>query len=86
MGKNGELGIPGTLLKGEAPDPYNSLNVLLDSKLRKQVIEANLNREELSTANVSGKGHEFWIDSSTGFTSEERDAVIHYLLRLSDKE
>ncbi|WP_299093071.1 di-heme oxidoredictase family protein [uncultured Metabacillus sp.] len=68
VGPSLELGIPNTLFKGIHPDPVNSLKALLDSKLRQKVIKANLENDQLSSAHVSGKGHDFYIDVTTGFT------------------
>ncbi|MFA9557236.1 electron transport protein [Evansella sp. AB-rgal1] len=83
-GPNGELGVPETVLSGITPDPYYSLQALLDSHLRKKVVEKNLSMEMLRTANVTGEGHDFYVDTTTGFSEEEREAIIHYLLRLTD--
>jgi cytochrome c peroxidase len=84
VGNSLELGITNTLYKGIKADPQNSLRALLDSGLRKQVIEANLSSSELKSAHVSGQGHEFWADETTGFTKEQQKALIYYLLRVSD--
>ncbi|WP_088102039.1 electron transport protein [Halalkalibacter urbisdiaboli] len=77
-----ELGLPGTLNNGIHPDPYNSLKALVDKQLRKKVIAANRGTQRLQDAHVSGEGHEFWVDKSTGFSKEEQDALIQYLLSI----
>ena len=79
---NRELGVTGTLMKGIAPDPANSLRALVDKDLRKQVINANRISKDLQFTHTKGIGHEFWVDSSTGFTKAEQDALIRYLLSL----
>ncbi len=84
VGPKGEPGIVNTLMKGIQPDAKQSLKALLDSRLRKQVIEANASSKKLQTAHVLGEGHEFWVDETTGFTEEEQHALVHYLLRLTD--
>ncbi|MFE8700515.1 electron transport protein [Cytobacillus sp. FJAT-54145] len=85
VGENMELGLPNTLMKKIKPDPYNSLKAVMDSRLRKRVVEANLASKSMISSHISGDGHEFWVDESTGFTEDEQDAIIYYLLRLTDK-
>lgn len=77
-----ELGIPGTLSKGILPDPGNSLKALVDKKLREKVIAANRNAG-LQGVHVQGIGHEYWVDSTTGYNGREQDALIQYLLSLN---
>lgn len=79
-----EIGVPGTILRGIKPDPRNSLLAMIDSSLRKKVVKVNDGDYNLKTAHVSGKGHDFWVDSSTGFTKEQQQALIDYLLKVSD--
>lgn len=79
------IGLPGTHMKGINPDARNSLMALIDSKLRGKVIAENSKNQELSTANVTGKGHEFWVDETTGFTSAQQKALIDYLLTITDE-
>ncbi|MDF2683981.1 MAG: hypothetical protein K0R47_5171 [Brevibacillus sp.] len=76
-----QLGYPGTLAKGIQPDPANSLRALMDKKLREKVIVANRSAN-LQQVHVQGIGHEFWVDETTGFTREEQEALIKYLLLL----
>lgn len=77
-----QVGIPGTFMQGVEPDPANSLRALIDKKLRQQVIAANEQSQTLKEVHVAGIGHEHWVDSTTGFTKEQQDALIEYLLSL----
>jgi hypothetical protein len=77
-----ELGVTRTLMEGIQPDPKNSLRALVDKKIREKVIKANKANKQLQQVHVSGEGHEFWVDSSTGFSKKEQDALIDYLLSL----
>lgn len=77
-----QLGIAGTLNAGILPDPYNSVLALVDKNLRSQVLKANQSSESLRKSNVTGQGHEYWVDGSTGFSQQEQDALIKYLLTL----
>ncbi|MBM7602212.1 cytochrome c551/c552 [Metabacillus crassostreae] len=79
-----DIGVPGTIFKGIKPSARNSLLAMIDSNLRKKVINENKKNEKLRTAHVSGKGHEYWVDSSTGFSKEEQQALIDYLLKVTD--
>ncbi|WP_096200636.1 electron transport protein [Bacillus sp. FJAT-45350] len=81
-----DLGIPNTLDKAINPDPYNSLRALLDKDLRQKVIAANEQAPHLKEVHVQGIGHEYWVDETTGFTQEEQDALIEYLLSLTRVE
>jgi hypothetical protein len=83
VGPNGELGLTETLGKGIVPDARNSLRSLIDRTLRQQVIRANVSDPQLRAVHVSGDGHRYWIDSQAGFTKEEQEAVIDYLLSLT---
>ncbi|MFC0212579.1 electron transport protein [Paenibacillus chartarius] len=79
-----EQGLPGTLYRGIPAEPANSLRALLDRGLRERVVRANLGSAEARGAHLTGQGHPFWVDEQAGFTSEDQDALIHYLLRLTD--
>lgn len=83
VGPNGELGLAETLGKGIVPDARNSLRALMDRTLRQQVIRANASDPHLRAVHVSGDGHCYWIDQQSGFTKEEQEAVINYLLSLT---
>lgn len=80
-----QTGVSQTLMKGIHPDPYNSLKALIDRKLRLQVIEANRKDSRLRDTHVTGQGHEYWVDESSGFTQEQQDALVKYLLQLKMK-
>jgi hypothetical protein len=75
-----QLGIPGTLGKGVMPDPANSLRALIDRDLRRKVVAANRASKALQTVHVQGTGHEFWVDPAAGFTPNEQEALIRFLL------
>jgi len=75
-----DFGVPGTLDKGIAADPANSLRALVDRQLREAVVAANTASEKARTARVTGKGHAFWVDEQAGFTAADRDALVDYLL------
>lgn len=77
-----QLGLPGTLMQGIPADPYNSLRALVDRKLREKVIAANRSAG-LEQVHVQGIGHEYWVDSSTGFTKQQQEALIEYLLSIN---
>jgi hypothetical protein len=77
---NTELGLPGTVEKNIAPDPANSLKALLDREFRSRVVGANEASPALRRMNVQGVGHDYWVDRQSGFTDEEQQALILYLL------
>ncbi|MFC4321154.1 hypothetical protein [Litchfieldia salsa] len=85
VGPNHEMGVTNTLSKNIQPDPTLSLKALIDSSMRKKVIDANQTKDPSSTVRVTGEGHEFWVDQTTGFTDKEQEALLYYLLRLTDK-
>jgi hypothetical protein len=78
-----QLGMAGTLLKGVAVDPANSLRALVDRRLRAQVVEANHASAGLREVNVQGIGHEFWVDADAGYSGDEQQALIRYLLTVA---
>jgi hypothetical protein len=80
-----DLGMPGTLLSGTLPDPANSLRALIDRNLRARVVEANRSAPTWDLG-VQGLGHEFWVDERAGFTAEDQEALVHYLLLLGHHE
>lgn len=82
VGRNAEveLGLPGTVEKNVMPDPGNSLRAVVDRGLRGRVVAANQASPALVRMNVSGVGHEYWIDAEAGFSAKEQDAVIAFLL------
>jgi hypothetical protein len=75
-----QLGVPGTLYKGIAPDPANSLRALVDRDLRDKVVAANAASDTARIARVTGKGHAFWADANAGISPDEQTALIAYLL------
>ena len=79
-----QLGLPGTLVRGILPDPENSLRALVDKSLRQKVIAANRRSKQLQSVHNTGQGHEFWVDENTGFTKEQQNALIDYLLSLNN--
>lgn len=80
-----DLGIPGTLLKFVAPDPANSLRALVDRQLRAKVVAANEQEPSLDPLNIRGTGHDFWVDDAAGFSRDEQQALIEYLLHYRTK-
>ncbi|UOE93165.1 electron transport protein [Alkalihalobacillus sp. LMS39] len=80
---NTDLGLPGTVMKGINPDPYHSLRAVVDRTLRENVVEANKANKQLQGAHVDGSGHEYWVDEESGFTKEEQEALVKYLLSLT---
>jgi hypothetical protein len=79
-----ELGLPGTLLRGLLADPSASLRALVDRELRESVVEANRLHPELQRANVDGSGHEYWVDEPAGYSLEEQNDLILFLLSIDD--
>ncbi|HEY1267031.1 MAG TPA: electron transport protein [Candidatus Binatia bacterium] len=82
VGKNAatEIGVPGTLLKGIAPDVANSLLALVDRTMRARVVSANQDDARLKRVSVRGVGHEFWVDADAGFSAKDQEDLIGYLL------
>lgn len=80
--KPDQLGLAGTVMKGVAPDPENSLRALIDRELRGKVIEANRSAGTLAAVHVTGEGHAYWVDAGAGYTKEQQNALIRYLLSL----
>lgn len=78
------LGIPGTSEQGIAPHARNSLRAVLDRNIRSRVIDANRASAKLQAAHVTGEGHPFWVDAAAGFTGEQQEALINYLLALHE--
>lgn len=78
-----QAGVPGTILKGISADPHNSLLALIDRNVRGKVIKSNQSSEDLNVVRITGKGHEFWVDSGNSFSENEQKALIEYLLSLN---
>jgi hypothetical protein len=79
-----DVGVPGTLLRGVAPDPANSLRALVDRRLRETVRAANRGYADLRAVRVEGAGHEFWVDAPR-FTRGQQDDLIAFLLVFDGK-
>ena len=75
-----QAGLTGTLLRGVAPDPRESLRALVDRRLRQRVIAANQAAPDLRDLHITGAGHAFWADRAAGFTAAEQEALLDYLL------
>jgi hypothetical protein len=80
-----QVGVAGTLLKGIVPDPANSLRALIDRDLRHKVVAANQSSKQLKKMHVMGIGHEFYVDETTGFTKEQQESLIRYLMALKSQ-
>jgi hypothetical protein len=78
------LGLPGTLSQGIPADSASSLRALVDSQLRAQVIATNQAYPPLVRSNLDGRGHDFYVDASTGFTPTQQRDLINFLLALDD--
>jgi hypothetical protein len=74
----------GTLMQGILPDPEASLRALLDRHLRKAVVAANQANPDLARANVSGIGHNYWVDAEAGFTTGDQTDLMQFLLSIDD--
>jgi len=79
-----QLGMAGTLMQNIKPDPAASLRVLVDRNLRQKAIAANRANSDLQATNVDGSGHEYWIDETTGYTAQEQNDLIQFLLSIDD--
>lgn len=78
------LGLWGTLSQGISADPASSLRALVDSELRRKVVQANRSHPELVNANLDGSGHDFFVDRTTGFNPRQQTDLINFLLALDD--
>jgi cytochrome c peroxidase len=83
IANSAQLGLPGTVMKHVSPDPANSLRAFLDRRLRRAVVDANRKDASLRRVNNTGEGHPFWVDTASGFTDQDREALVKYLLSLS---
>jgi hypothetical protein len=80
-----DLGVSGTLLKGLAADPRNSLRALVDRDLRARVVAANRADPGLAAVHVEGVGHEFWADATAGVSADDQQALVEFLLAFPGK-
>ncbi|MCD1259260.1 electron transport protein [Paenibacillus athensensis] len=78
-----QAGAPATLYGGVLPDAHNSLLALIDRELRSRVTRANAASPAAAAAHVRGIGHEFWADPQAGFTREQQEALVRYLLQIA---
>ncbi|BAU93997.1 hypothetical protein MPPM_5392 [Methylorubrum populi] len=78
-----QLGVPGTLDAGIAPDPANSLRALVDRGLRAKVVAANAASQKARTARVTGEGHAYWADPAAGVSAGEQTDLVAYLLSIN---
>ncbi len=74
----------GTLLQNVLPDANASLRVLLDRNRRQPTVASNRNNSSLQQANVDGSGHVYWVDEAAGFTAQDQNDLIQFLLSLDD--
>ncbi len=81
-----DIGLPDTVHAGVRPDPANSLRALVDRELRRRVIDANRQDARPRATNVSGEGHDFYVDAAEGFTEAQQDALIAFLLSLDGRD
>jgi hypothetical protein len=80
VGPRGEMGVIATVQSGILPDPRESLRALVDRGVRGRVIDANDASPELAAMHVRGSGHEFWADKDAGFSYDDQEALIYFLL------
>ncbi|GMA76383.1 hypothetical protein GCM10025880_28000 [Methylorubrum aminovorans] len=78
-----QIGVPGTLDAGIAPDPTNSLRALVDRGLRARVVAANAGSQKARTARVTGEGHSYWADAAAGVSGTEQSDLVAYLLSVN---
>ncbi|BDA71809.1 hypothetical protein CAL7716_059750 [Calothrix sp. PCC 7716] len=59
---------------------------MLDQKLRSLVVAANKLNPALSSerSNLDGTGHNFYVDTQTGFSPQQQTDLINFLLALDD--
>jgi hypothetical protein len=84
VSKTDQLGMS-ILFRGMVPDAGNSLRVLLDRGLRAAVVAANRADPRLRKANVDGSGHAVWVDEEAGYSQQDQDDLIAFLLSLDDE-
>lgn len=79
-----QLGLSGTLARGQLPDARNSLYALVDRTLRAQVIAANKADPALVSSNLDGTGHEFYVDAAAGYSPQQQQDLVNFMLSLDD--
>lgn len=80
----GKLGLTPTLSKGKLPDAASSLRALVDRQLRSQVVAANRANPALVRSNLEGSGHDFYVDAEAGFTPQDQQDLVNFLMALDD--
>jgi hypothetical protein len=86
VGPHFELGVSATLIAGIYPDPGKSLRALVDRDLRARVIKVNASDPRTRASHIEGIGHEFWVDAAAGYSSEDQDALLYFLLTFEPEE
>ncbi|MGI0486751.1 hypothetical protein ACN4EK_15025 [Pantanalinema rosaneae CENA516] len=84
IAKPDQIGMVGTLMQGIKPDAAASLRMLLDRSLRQPMVAANQANADLQRSNVSGQGHEYWVDQPAGFQPQDQTDLVNFLLSLDD--
>jgi cytochrome c peroxidase len=56
-----------------------TLRAMLDRRERERAVARNRASPALVHQNITGAGHEFWVDEEAGYTRADQDALIHYL-------
>ncbi|HTL88330.1 MAG TPA: hypothetical protein VL134_02955 [Leptolyngbya sp.] len=82
--KPNEMGLAGTWMQRIAPDPAASLRVLIDRDLRAIAVDANRANSDLQTDHIDGSGHEYWVDQTAGFSTQDQTDLIQFLLSIDD--
>lgn len=57
---------------------------LIDRNLRRQVVMANRANSNLQKSNVDGSGHNYWVDKQAGYTIQDKNDLIEFMLSLDD--
>ncbi|WP_052050825.1 di-heme oxidoredictase family protein [Leptolyngbya sp. KIOST-1] len=79
-----QIGMVGTFMRGIRPDPAASLRMLVDRNLREPMVEVNRASPDLQRANVSGQGHDYWVDQQAGYQPQDQTDLVNFLLSLDD--
>lgn len=79
-----QLGIAATLVDRVLPDPNGSLRALVDRNLRRQVVMANRANSDLQKSNTEGTGHNYWVDKQAGYSIQDQNDLIEFMLSLDD--
>lgn len=79
-----QIGMAGTFMRGIRPDPAASLRMLVDRNLRSPMVDVNRANADLQRANVSGQGHEYWVDQQAGYEPQDQTDLVNFLLSLDD--